>query len=114
MGAKPGLFEACLYSDAVHFKEGNQWTEIDSGLSGLKGGKRTSKANSFDVQFADQANDPTLATLVLDSGHFHSGWREPLRSKPKHSRQPDFFESSARLERHSTLCYAVAHENWCS
>ncbi|MEX0790253.1 MAG: DNRLRE domain-containing protein [Actinomycetota bacterium] len=69
MGEKPGQLETRLYSDAVHFKDGAKWTEIDSGLSGRTGGRRTSKANSFELQFADRASDPALATLALDSSH---------------------------------------------
>lgn len=68
-GSKPGQFETRLYSDAVNFKKGNDWAEIDATLTPVAGGKLKNKANSFGLELADYSNARTLAKLQLDKTH---------------------------------------------
>lgn len=68
-GAEPGQFETRLYSEAIHFKKGNQWAAIDATLTPLAGGTLKNKANSFGLELADYSDAASLAKLQLDSTH---------------------------------------------
>lgn len=68
-GRVPGEIETRLYAEPIHFKKGDSWVAIDSSLQAPKDGKRKNKANDFDLQLAESADDAALAELVLDSAH---------------------------------------------
>jgi len=62
-GAKPGQFETRLYSDAVNFKKGSEWAEIDANLTPVAGGKLKNKANSFGLELAGYSDADALALM---------------------------------------------------
>lgn len=69
MGDEPGKFTTRLYSEPIHYRAGDRWSEIDSSLGDLTGGKRKSKANKFGLELAENADAAALAKLQLDPEH---------------------------------------------
>lgn len=54
----------------MHFKDADGvFQEIDADLGASKGGKRSSKANDFVLEVADDANAASVANLRLDADH---------------------------------------------
>ncbi|CAN5749620.1 hypothetical protein BH23ACT12_BH23ACT12_14430 [soil metagenome] len=68
-GRSPGEIETRLYAEPIHYRQGDSWVAIDSGLESSGDGKRKNRANDFGLELAESADDPSLAELVLDSTH---------------------------------------------
>lgn len=69
---KDGTHTRILSAGPVNYRstgKGTDWKKIDTSVSQAAGGRWRKNANSLNVQFAPYADDPTLASIAVDSGH---------------------------------------------
>ncbi|MGH9227012.1 MAG: hypothetical protein ACRD2W_25270 [Acidimicrobiales bacterium] len=70
VGDQPGQLKTTLYPDPVHFKDAQgRWVDIDPALGPSQNGRRSDKANAFDLSLADSSTDAAVARLAVDDKH---------------------------------------------